>query len=775
MNQIQEGAAPTLAAEHPCARQSLTMSFGDGADDNQPVPRKLTFAELIEEFSKPDLSRGTLPSTAYHALDKNVPSEKKVRDKEKNGRYFIACAFAGDGRRRNPNVRTLCGFTLDFDSGQTTKQIIKSKLGGIAYLAYSSYSWSAKMEKWRVFVPYVQPADVRDHTAIFDHFQKLFDGDVDPHCAVPSQLWYTPSCPPDAGNQFQSFHEFGELFDPSVFQHKAAPGEARDLDSDVPSGCPTNSDERIESLNSALGVISADERKIWVDFGIAIKHDLGEAGLRSWLAWSAKSSKFELDEALRAWESFKDDTSGPKITLGSIFYMARERGWGGDLGTIVVPEYVARLNQCYFLAPQGGKTLIFKEGTNPLDGQRTLQGMALRDFRALFTADMVDVPGGPGKIKRISVADAWLQHPAHRQYEGLILAPNREVPGYYNLWRGFAVEPQAGVWTLLREHIRVVLCKGDDTVFTYLLDWMAFCVQQPDSQGEVAIVMRGGRGTGKGIFARAFGSLFGQYFKHISQAKHLTGNFNAHLSDCIVLFVDEAFWAGDKQGEAVLKHVITEPTLTIERKGQDAEKVRNMLHILMASNNQWIVPAGVDERRFLVLDVDAAKQQDGAYFLALSEELENGGRAAMLQDLLQRNIEHFDHRQVPKTDALIEQKLLSLDPLHQWFFDRLQCGTLTCFEGEWELVLKERVLDSYVTCMKNAGNNRRALQTELGIRLRSLLPAPFPQSVKKTTPLGAIPGTAPHYRFPPLAVCRKHFEVLVGLQGYDWRGGAATE
>ena len=44
--------------------------------------------------------------------------------------------------------------------------------------------------------------------------------------------------------------------------------------------------------------------------------------------------------------------------------------------------------------------------------------------------------------------------------------------------------------------------------------------------------------------------------------------------------------------------MITEPTLAIERKGQDTETVPNMLHILMASNNQWIVPAGLDERRF---------------------------------------------------------------------------------------------------------------------------------------------------------------------------------
>ena len=51
----------------------------------------------------------------------------------------------------------------------------------------------------------------------------------------------------------------------------------------------------------------------------------------------------------------------------------------------------------------------------------------------------------------------------------------------------------------------------------------------------------------------------------------MTGNFNAHLEERIVLFVDGAYWAGDKQGEAVLKHLTTEPTLPIERKFRDVE------------------------------------------------------------------------------------------------------------------------------------------------------------------------------------------------------------
>ena len=27
-----------------------------------------------------------------------------------------------------------------------------------------------------------------------------------------------------------------------------------------------------------------------------------------------------------------------------------------------------------------------------------------------------------------------------------------------------------------------------------------------------------------------------------------------------------------------------------------------------------------------------------------------------------------------------------------------------------------------------------------------------------------------HYQFPPLDACRKHFEDMAGLQGFDWEG-----
>ena len=98
--------------------------------------------------------------------------------------------------------------------------------------------------------------------------------------------------------------------------------------------------------------------------------------------------------------------------------------------------------------------------------------------------------------------------------------------------------------------------------------------------------------------------------------------------------------------------LVSEPTIPIERKGLDLKTVRSCIHLILASNNQWIVPAGVDERRFLVLDVSPVHAQDGAYFEALINQMDKGGRAAMLYDLLHFDLKTVNLRKVPATAAL---------------------------------------------------------------------------------------------------------------------------
>ncbi|MBH0111432.1 hypothetical protein I5E68_00520 [Novosphingobium sp. YJ-S2-02] len=280
----------------------------------------------------------------------------------------------------------------------------------------------------------------------------------------------------------------------------------------------------------------------------------------------------------------------------------------------------------------------------------------------------------------------WLEHPMRRQYETIVFAPGREVPEAYNLWQGFACEALPGdEHEPFLEHLRDNVCQGDNDHFQYLIRWMARAVQNPGEQGHVAVVLRGGRGTGKGSVAQIFGSLWGRHFLHISSAKHLVGQFNAHLRDCVALFADEAFYAGDKQHESTLKTLVTEDTLIVEGKGIDAEVAPNYVHLIMASNDDWVVPAGADERRYFILDVGEGKKQDKAYFRALHQAMDEGGREALLHYLMTMDLSDYEVREIPQTDALRDQKEQSLKPQEEWWLDVLRSGVMPGTVEPWKV------------------------------------------------------------------------------------------
>jgi hypothetical protein len=87
--------------------------------------------------------------------------------------------------------------------------------------------------------------------------------------------------------------------------------------------------------------------------------------------------------------------------------------------------------------------------------------------------------------------------------------------------------------------------------------------------------------------------------------------------------------------------------------------VRNTLKIFMASNSEFVVPAGHDARRYFVLDVSEKRKQDSTYFAGIVRELATGGRAALLNFLRNRDLSSFEIRKVPQTAALADQKARS--------------------------------------------------------------------------------------------------------------------
>jgi hypothetical protein len=319
------------------------------------------------------------------------------------------------------------------------------------------------------------------------------------------------------------------------------------------------------------------------------------------------------------------------------------------------------MNDNYAVVQIGGRTRVMYFEESPAhQGCKVPVFQRREDFQSFHLKRKKTFVDANGKEKQVGIGHWWFNHPNRRQYEGIVYAPGHTLPeGIFNLWTGFGCKPRQGACNRFLQHLRENICSGVNEHYEYQLNWMAMGVQRPDRPGEVALVMRGQEGTGKGVLAQTYGGLFGPHFWHVSSPHHLVGHFNAHLEQCSVLFADEALFAGDRSYEAILKALITEETLPIEPKGVDPYTVPNRIHLIIASNSDWVIPASAEARRFFMLDVSDAHRQDRAYFGAIGEELKTGGREALLYDLLHRDISRFDVGTVPQTQALAEQKALS--------------------------------------------------------------------------------------------------------------------
>jgi hypothetical protein len=132
--------------------------------------------------------------------------------------------------------------------------------------------------------------------------------------------------------------------------------------------------------------------------------------------------------------------------------------------------------------------------------------------------------------------------------------------------------------------------------------------------------------------------------------------------------------------------------LQIEPKGRDVVEEPNRLHVVLASNSEWVIPAGAHERRFAVQEVADTYRQDAGWFGPIYQEMRSGGLEAMLYDLLHYDLDDWHPRQIVRTPALTRQQEESLSALDQWWLELLQTAVL---EGASELASDEAVSNEY--------------------------------------------------------------------------------
>lgn len=464
-----------------------------------------------------------------------------------------------------------------------------------------------------------------------------------------------------------------------------------------------------EQLRRMLDYIDPNELSYddWVKIGMGIKTQYpGKDGLDIWDAWSATGARHKENECRIRWSGFDKDGM---VRVGTIFYQAREGGWEPQIGDVVPSTggtnaeiAIEEMNEQYALVCVGKWVGIVKEySLTEMDQNHRRNGeydthklLGIEDFKILTANNKIEVWVND-KLKQIPVSALWLSHPSRREYEhGTGYYPSGKIPkGKFNLWQGFATDPIDGIPTKYLDHLRSIICNGKEDIYEWVLDWMADTVQDTANLKGCCVVLRGAEGCGKGTWADYFGKIFGRHYKHLIDTRHLTGNFNSHMAGTAVVFADEIFWPGNRASSNKLKGMVTESKIQVERKGVDVEPMENLAHIIIASNEDWVIPAGPESRRYLVLEVPPTRIGDTRYFNAIEEEMKGDGLGQLLHFLQNRKIKS-NLRVAPVTEALRSQRMMdreSHDPTIIWLMERIEMRGFTTPDlsatidsaGEW--------------------------------------------------------------------------------------------
>lgn len=441
---------------------------------------------------------------------------------------------------------------------------------------------------------------------------------------------------------------------------------------------------------------------------------------------------------------------------------------------------VSKLNEQYAVVLVGDKCVILKEGQDE-HGRHRVNFMAVGAFGQWLANETVftgtDV---------VPLSDFWMSSKDRRQYEGVVFKPDGAPDRYYNLWRGFAVEPAARLpdpkdhikhFQTLYDHVRVNIAQEDEGLARWVWAWCAHIIQRPTERIGISLVLRGRQGTGKSTLGEVMGHLLNPHYSQVDDPRYLTGNFNSHMASCLLLQAEEAFWAGDKKIEGMLKGLITSSTHYIERKGYEPVKVDNYIRLMFTSNNDWVVPAGLEERRFATLDVGDSAIQNAEYFETLWRELNEGGFQHLMRYLLDFDLGCVNLRKIPKTKALLDQKRSSAESPLQWWWERLEAGQTRRASDGWEtLVPADDLISDYIQwCERMRWGAKPA--PAVGRMLASVLPkappggkAPFRKERQRRPQLDGDFGKGTHhnvYIIPPLDQCRAALEEAIG-QPIEW-------
>ncbi len=266
---------------------------------------------------------------------------------------------------------------------------------------------------------------------------------------------------------------------------------------------------------------------------------------------------------------------------------------------------------------------------------------------------------GKGRVRE------WLEHPERK-----VVMPDQvgfdptgtDANIRCNLWTGWPSAPRSGSCECLVD-LLMYLCGAEDDpggLADWVLDWLAYPLQNPGAKMQSALLVHGPEGTGKNTFFGAIGAIYGRYYAPISQVE-LESDYNGWASGKLFVVGNEVVQRVElyhQQGR--LKTLVTEPRWVINEKFMPARFENNHANFVFFSNRLDIARLDQNDRRYCV--IWTPEPRDASFYRHVNAEIAAGGIAALHDMLMRRQLGAFGpHSKPPLTRSKRELIELSMD------------------------------------------------------------------------------------------------------------------
>ena len=182
----------------------------------------------------------------------------------------------------------------------------------------------------------------------------------------------------------------------------------------------------------------------------------------------------------------------------------------------------------------------------------------------------------------------WILDRHGKSYASIVVDPCFTGPNDLNFWPGILAAklppvPDAQVPALIEpfvRHVREVFSNDDAHTCEYLLDLMANMVQRPHVQTSVVVSLFGRQGCGKGIVLAALREyVLGPAITYQTPKAEddLMGRFATGAFNKVMVQVDEV--GSMHEFDNLIKNLVTNATVRLERKGKDCITVKNLTNL----------------------------------------------------------------------------------------------------------------------------------------------------------------------------------------------------